>query len=455
MTETRLVLVRAVATQVLGEYDHEILFPDRDDFAIVYGPNGVGKTKFLEIIRALSLIDGGTLQTLPFDEASLHYSDGTVLSVHGIDLPMVSVNGKWISRRLRFTIDRPDEDEAHWDFEEDEFERWLESNTTWRRHDPTGFWEDTQDGELAPLAELKDRFAEIANRHGQQRSSGSTIPHLFRRLREASKTYLIETQRLRTETAQRNYNRNLPVRMQRERAPQSKIVEHAAQMQLLLSNAQTEHSTITQQLDRDFPLRVLSGLTAVPGAAEVRVRYEEQNAFRSRLGRVASVDLSDELELPDRELEQWELRLLNLYLNDAQAKLAPFGNLLRKIELLEEIVNSRLLRKRLEITAKDGLSVRHLPENRAISLDSLSSGEQHEIILMFDLLFNVPAGALVMIDEPEISLHVVWQLAFIPDVQRIAELADFRFIVATHSPQIINDEWERATPLGPEEVPFA
>lgn len=129
--------------------------------------------------------------------------------------------------------------------------------------------------------------------------------------------------------------------------------------------------------------------------------------------------------------------------------------MLRKVELLEEVVNSRLLRKRLAITAKDGLSVQHQSDDRPISLDSLSSGEQHEIILMFDLLFNVPAGALVMIDEPEISLHVVWQLAFIPDVQRIAELADFRFIVATHSPQIINDDWDRATALGPEEVPFA
>ena len=66
---------------------------------------------------------------------------------------------------------------------------------------------------------------------------------------------------------------------------------------------------------------------------------------------------------------------------------------------------------------------------------------------MFDLLFNVPKGALVLIDEPEISLHVVWQLAFIPDVQRIASLSGFRFIVATHSPQIINDAWARAVRL--------
>ncbi len=74
---------------------------------------------------------------------------------------------------------------------------------------------------------------------------------------------------------------------------------------------------------------------------------------------------------------------------------------------------------------------------------------------MIDLLFNVPVGGVVLIDEPEISLHIAWQLAFIPDVKKIAQLAGFTFVVATHSPQIINDEWDRAFRLGPPEVAFS
>ena len=142
------------------------------------------------------------------------------------------------------------------------------------------------------------------------------------------------------------------------------------------------------------------------------------------------------------------------YLVDADKKLTPFRDLLEKIELLEQLINNRLLNKTLQVTAEEGLSVKHAHADKNIALDSLSSGEQHEIILMIDLLFNVPRGAVVLIDEPEISLHVAWQLAFIPDVKKIAELAGFRFIVATHSPQIINDQWDRATRLGPEEASF-
>lgn len=59
-----------------------------------------------------------------------------------------------------------------------------------------------------------------------------------------------------------------------------------------------------------------------------------------------------------------------------------------------------------------------------------------------------------MIDEPEISLHVSWQMNFINDVQEIANLSGFHFIVATHSPQIINNWWSQAIQLGPENVEF-
>ena len=60
----------------------------------------------------------------------------------------------------------------------------------------------------------------------------------------------------------------------------------------------------------------------------------------------------------------------------------------------------------------------------------------------------------MFIDEPEISLHVAWQLRFIPDVLKIAKLVGFRFIVATHSPQIINGMWDNAVGLGSESGEF-
>ena len=75
----------------------------------------------------------------------------------------------------------------------------------------------------------------------------------------------------------------------------------------------------------------------------------------------------------------------------------------------------------------------------------LSSGEQHMLVLFSELLFRVESNSLVMIDEPEISLHVTWQKQFLRDLQQVTELASFDVLIATHSPQIVHDRWDDLT----------
>ncbi len=444
VSDSPLILVRAHGAGVLGEYDHVVELPASQEFAIIYGPNGVGKTKFLEIIKATSSIDGRSLSQLPFTSMDLGYSNGSVL--RATRLLMGEADAARNAPHIRFELIDPDGHIQSWEFKRDDFQEWLIENTAWRPMNAE-LREDLSDGEIASLADLESRFPAPS-------PSKKNLPEFLHEFARRATTYLIETQRLRIE--QRAISRRNQAWPPSHSKSSSRISQQAATMRSLINDAQTEHSRITQQLDRTFPHRVLSSSGAGNRRdADIRERYNQQNEFRSRLGRVASVTLEDALSLPDRELLEWEQQLLTLYLEDADKKLAPFETLLQKIELLEEIVGNRLLNKRLQVTAAEGLTVTHTHPERRLDLDSLSSGEQHEIILMFDLLFNVPEGAIVMIDEPEISLHVVWQLGFIPDVQRIAELAGFRFLVATHSPQIINDAWDRAVRLGPPEAQFS
>ncbi|MEU5761063.1 AAA family ATPase [Nocardia sp. NPDC047648] len=466
MTNTEpLALVSAYVEKVLGEYDHSLTFPGDEGFVIIYGPNGVGKTKFLEILHAASQLKSRELVALPFESATLRYSDGTALRIvnegfHPRDFEPERASER-ISQRLEYTLDVAGKRTERYTYTGEGLEEWIILNTSWRPFEGE-LWEDQTDGEVIPLNVLERRYANRASTQLPP-SSRSKIPNAFMTFSSRIPSFLIETQRLRIEQQSTARDRRTVTEWdpyipasRRKKPPSSKITQQATKMRSLINEAQTEHSKITQQLDRTFPNRVLesSPYSSVEDA-EVRNRYNEQNGFRSRLGPVASVALEDALSLPDRQLLDWELQLLGLYLDDADKKLAPFETLLQKIELLESIINSRLLRKRIQVTASEGLKIIHDASGERIGLDSLSSGEQHEIILVFDLLFNVPRGALVLIDEPEISLHIVWQLAFIPDVQRIAELAGFRFVVATHSPQIINDMWERAVRLGPPEAAFA
>ncbi|YCK79656.1 AAA family ATPase (plasmid) [Arthrobacter sp. D3-18] len=442
----RLTSVRA--SKVLYEYDHFIQFDNANEFVIIYGPNGIGKTKFLEIIDALSKLQSSRLLRMPFESATLAYSDGTRLEAI---LTQTHANEEGDDKiSLTVTLYRPGFDPVDWTTTTDEsteFESFLLRNTSWIRVGPD-LWRDRTDGEIAETEDLEHRFG--SRQIGRSRRGTKQGPPVeMQDFSTGLHTHLIETQRLKIEEY---LDRNSRIHSGRSSRPQTTIVEYANQMQKLLADALADNSKITQQLDRTFPNRMLTQrVTPVRSEDELRQEYESQNRFRSRLAEIALIGLAAELSLPPRELEPYELSMLELYLSDADQKLHSFEALLSKIELLERIINSRLLGKKLHINALQGLAVRH-DNGRDIDLDALSSGEQHEIILMYGLLFNVEAGSLVMIDEPEISLHISWQINFINDVREIANLSGFQFIVATHSPQIINNWWSHAVQLGPENI---
>lgn len=84
---------------------------------------------------------------------------------------------------------------------------------------------------------------------------------------------------------------------------------------------------------------------------------------------------------------------------------------------------------------------------QGIALDNLSSGESKLASLYHLLLFKAKPGSLVLIDEPETSLHVGWQTQFLKDLKRIIELVDIDVLIATNSPDIIQNQWDLTVEL--------
>ena len=118
--------------------------------------------------------------------------------------------------------------------------------------------------------------------------------------------------------------------------------------------------------------------------------------------------------------------------------------------LFYNIINERILFKLFELGTDE---FRFVADNGSeVPLSDLSSGEQQLLILYSQLLFEVQPGTLVMIDEPELSMNVVWQRKFLDDLQRIVELRKFDVLIATHSPQIITDKWDWMVALGEREI---
>jgi predicted ATPase len=68
-------------------------------------------------------------------------------------------------------------------------------------------------------------------------------------------------------------------------------------------------------------------------------------------------------------------------------------------------------------------------------------------------MFDVPKNSLVLIDEPEISMHIVWQYELLRDLKSIADHIDGDLLIATHSSQIIGEYLNQTIPLD-EQVSF-
>ena len=110
------------------------------------------------------------------------------------------------------------------------------------------------------------------------------------------------------------------------------------------------------------------------------------------------------------------------------------------------IKNSGFPDKTISFDATNGFSFTS-SDGTYIAPEWLSSGEQHKLILYFQLLFKASPGMLVMIDEPELSFHVIWQMSFLEELKQIVRDKNLQLIVATHSPQIIDGKWSLTADL--------
>jgi len=58
--------------------------------------------------------------------------------------------------------------------------------------------------------------------------------------------------------------------------------------------------------------------------------------------------------------------------------------------------------------------------------------------MLYHLIYEVPDQGLLLIDEPENSLHVAWQKTIVDDMKEIADIKRLQIIIATHSPSIVS-----------------
>lgn len=452
-------LARVEVDKLFGAFTYQVRCDLTHGITPIIAPNGRGKTVLLRMIDALYLRRWTYFSRVEFSEFRAFFHDGSSLTV----VPLPSSDSADTERGEMGVTTRSAGITVR-------FFQNGETTLSWKPRRIVAVGR----GGLEPLfpgipLELTGPDLYVDMRTGEQLS----LEDLFERYRESlplslrgladfdspnyskwlgsTRSLLVEAQRL---TAPARPGIRVPARGFRVRDDSDSVVDQLSRkLRELIQQRYAHYTQLAQESDRTFPKRVLQTTDTSFSENDVKERLATLERKREDLVKAGILDHAQgPLALGKIPSYGELLRVLALYVDDTEQKLSVFDDLLRRVTLFADIINSRFAgsvgpaAKRLSVDREKGLAV--MANGRSIPLSALSSGEQHLLVLMFDLLFDVTPGSVVLIDEPELSLHVSWQRRFLSDLERVIELNPCQVVLATHSPQLLGNYSDLAVSLG-------
>ncbi|MEU3252964.1 AAA family ATPase [Streptomyces sp. NPDC006997] len=404
---------------LFGSFNHTFHL-ERDEPTLLTGVNGTGKSTVLRTIEMVSLGNWAELTKIHFDKINLHFENADIEVLGGensLTVRMGSKNsegGEWT-----FADPKPIPDDDWWV---------VRNLITHRRlSDEAMEW---------AAKNLSHDLTDILHVPANQERPGwlNEIPDSFPALLISDRRLTANSRRIRAKK-----------RGSGETTDVLSAIEAAfANIDDEVQRYRSLYATNSQKMDRDFPRRVLSAMRIRESEGEDRwSRAVHRDLMRldklqSGLSATGLVDAA-EVEYPLSEMRmdtEAALPVISTYLKDTISKLATFEPLRERLEPFVAFLRRHYRNKEIGIQ-DEHLRVKSKLSGEEIPPTHLSSGEQQILILAHKVLFETAPGTLVMIDEPELSLHVLWQSTFIDDLTEMSAVTGCQFLLATHSPTLI------------------
>lgn len=417
-------MIKIEIEKLFGRFNYSITL-NSNGLTIITGPNGYGKSTILKIIQCLAQEFFGFVKLIKIDFRFIRIEfKGELFEIenknkefrlNGLDLKKSAID-EFIMMNL----------EANRHYIQLDDSRFLDRRT----EQLFGFSDYLNKYEELDVESLMDPVLE--NRF--KRKYGNYY-NILSKLKECiGNVYFVQEQRL--------IKTNYSAKYRNEKSFVNVIEELPLKMKKLLTDFSTKYSKKAADLDSSYPSRLFKNEKSI-----TENEYEkERNLFKNKVDKLSKYNLST-VSLIDATFKEEFSKALKIYFDDFNMKYAEYEPLIEKLDLFTEIINSRLSYKKVKISNPKGLEVLD-DNNKELNISQLSSGEKQEIVLFYDLIFETPENTLLLIDEPEISLHIVWQKMFIDDLLKIVGMKNLNVIVATHAPQIINGHWENTIDLG-------
>lgn len=429
---------------LFGYFNYSINF--HDTVTIIHGPNGCGKTTMLKLIDATFNQKMGILKATDFQYIEFFFSDGVTLKIERkkalIDRTDVEA-GSIIY--LAYTIGGIGQPLVFDSFENsDEYIATMRKILmgyrpfAWLRRESEDSWYDRRSEKIMTTEEVIAKYGEMIYRRYGSALFEDEIPNEVQKVLKQIDVRLITADRLtvRTKCEERQYGED-HIRIEQ------RVDIIAADLSKRIRDTIQRYAQLAQAKDRTFPFRAIRQ-TSLMSVDEIKAKMIALEAKRKEFIETGILeeekDDIDIHELVDA-IGDNDRQNLSLYTSDTEEKLNALSSLSSAINLFRKLIDGSFNNKKIIFGKEYGFRFVTTYSNSEILPQNLSSGEQHELVMFYDLIFNTSERTLILIDEPELSLHIKWQLSYVDELLDIINTTGFSAVLATHSPQIIHDKW--------------
>jgi ABC-type lipoprotein export system ATPase subunit len=420
-------VVKLSALGVYGRFDLEQHF--QHGVNIIYGKNGSGKTTFLHILANVLNADYERFAYLNFTLVEVTFSDGKIVVIRKEPNDQSSTITVTINNELISTIDETE-------IRHQQKRRLLRT--------PQGrLYEDSaRDKDQVPFlsADYFPAFRTMIEAWASMEEESTPSRH-----RPSNRQ--ITATRLARElfgkfVPQINYPSPLDIEHRLSEEVRNAIVNISLGDQELLSRAFLE---IFAAMFSDT-----KGSAETPETVLEQIRSLSENLEASPVSAgffATPTSIYDELKrsidsLTVHALDQSVARILDVYRNTLAKRMrvqkTAFIGINRYLDSVNEFLDGKQLMTQLkgETIHLENLVSIVFNDGHTTGLETLSSGERQIVTLLYAAT-HMNKQRVVLIDEPELSLHVDWQRMLLSKMSE--QLQDRQIIACTHSPVIAAD----------------
>jgi len=430
---------------LFGMFHHIVPLNLKEHITIIYGINGIGKTMLFKILDSFFNSNFSKLVSFPFEKLIIEFDNQETIELINSEKEFF-IQHK--SKKNTITFDLSTYKSAK-QIKDVRYLREIEQMLPVSRISENQYLFH-HNNEILTTEELIEKYPQIV--------ANGIVPKIaiqnkteLDKLIANTKLHFIETQRLFI----LNYQQRKSVYEIEKELELNKIEtvqKYSQELAELIQNKHHEYAKLSEEFELSLGKRLRSKEIKTYSNTEELIK--ENKVLETKRLELKSVGLFEDLKEDNSDIPEIigeiERAVLSVNIQDMKNKLKIFDELYKKLNIFLDVLNNkRFSYKKISINPKKGFVFKN-DNGKPLEVTELSSGEQHEIVLFYELLFKVPENSLVLIDEPEISLHVVWQKEFLTDLEDIVKIRNFDILIATHSPSIINGNWNLTVELNKE-----